>query len=102
MEVEISMNTARALIRDPAYEESFGLLPGKHYRKERGLGCYHLRVRRDRAWLHRDGRDPRRDPLGHFIETPGLWVPSALAVTAAALAVAHSRSKSTNRRRRRS
>lgn len=87
VDVELTRHAAYALVRDPAYEESYGLLPGRHYRKRRGEGCYHLRVRGNLAWLHWDGQDPRRFPVGHFFETPMLWVPSALAVAVAAVVV---------------
>ena len=87
VDVELTRSAARALVRDRAYEESYGLLLGRHYRKRRGEGCYHLRVRGDRAWLHWDGQDPRRFPVGHFFETPVLWVPSAVAIAVAAVVV---------------
>lgn len=80
VELSIGANAGLELQADGGYERSWGLLPGSHYRKVRGRGCYHLRVSEHRAWLHWDRWDPRRYPLEHFAETPALWAPTAMLV----------------------
>ena len=87
-EVSISMADAYDLMDDPDYEEARGILPGWHFRKERGEGCYHLRVRGDSAWLHWDRWDPRRYPIQHFFETPALWgTTAAVGILATAIII---------------
>jgi len=73
VDVQIEQLQARALLAGGLYELSFGLADGRHFRRERGEGCYHLRIASDgRCFLHRDEQDPRRHPVGHFFETPAL------------------------------
>ena len=76
-EVRLSLADAEALRRTGGYQKSFGLkFWGRHYRKRRGDGCYHLMLFDHHATLHWDRSDPRRHPLDHFAETPVLWVPT--------------------------
>jgi hypothetical protein len=88
-ELPLTLAEARALLDTGAYAPHRGIGPGAHYRKERGAGCYHLRVCDDVAYLHWDGWDPRRYPLRHVLETPVLWRPIAagLGVSLSALLV---------------
>jgi hypothetical protein len=87
VDIDVLPDTALNLIQSGEYELSTGLLPGVHYRKERGNGCYHLRLADSRAFMHWDAWDPRRFPIAHFFETPKLWVPTIGVVAAAAIAV---------------
>jgi hypothetical protein len=81
----LAPEAARVLLDSGEYDESVGLAPGRHFRKARGVGCYHLRIHEGRADLHWDEWDPRRYPVQHFFEVPELWIPAAavavLAVT---------------------
>jgi len=85
VEVEIGMSTARQLLKSGGYRQAMGLLRGKHFRKELGSGCYHLRMVGQRAWLHWDRWDPRRFPVQHFFETPALWGTTLAAGSLAAV-----------------
>ena len=69
-DVEVPPAELAALLSSGDYQSSRGMWRGRHYRRARGTGCYHLRVLPDgsRAWLHRDRWDPRRYPLRHAIE----------------------------------
>lgn len=82
-EVRISLMAAASMVEYGGYEAAAGLLPGNHYRKARGEGCYHLRVTDQGAFLHWDQWDPRRSPVRHFLESPALVLP----VVAAAVVV---------------
>ncbi len=85
-EMQIPMHVADALLDGGGYEAvSLGLKEGKHYRKQRASGCYHLRIEGGRAFLHWDQWDPRRHPLRHTAETPELRAVVALGLTALAL-----------------
>jgi len=83
VDVPIDLDVAGELLDDDVYEDAVGLFPGQHFRKDRGDGCYHLRIHRNRAWLHRDRWDPRRYPVEHFFETPALWGTMAAIATLA-------------------
>ncbi|MBM7112467.1 hypothetical protein [Archangium primigenium] len=78
-ELEISLTEAHWLLEDDRYQVHFGIGSGRHYRKPRSNGCYHLRIDGTRAFIHWDEWDPRRHPIEHFFETPVLWG-SALAI----------------------
>ena len=85
VEREISIDSARELLASGYYHKSTGLSAGAHYRRNRGSGCYHLRVRGGRAWLHWDRWDPRRHAIEHFFETPALWATTGVAAVALVL-----------------
>jgi len=68
------------LLRWGGYHRSYGLGVGEHFRKQKGQGCFHLRVVNGRGALHWDERDPERDPVGHFFEAPQLWGTAFAAV----------------------
>lgn len=68
----LGSQTARALLRSGRYQPSIGLFPGRHFRKRKGDGCFHLRLHDGQAWLHWDAWDPRRFPIAHVLETPAL------------------------------
>ncbi|ATB33223.1 hypothetical protein [Melittangium boletus] len=87
VELEVSLHEARWLLAGGQYEAHVGLGAGRHYRKPRRDGCYHLRVNGQRAFLHWDEWDPRRHPIEHFFETPALWG-SALVLAVGALFIA--------------
>jgi len=74
-EVRISLEAVASMVEYGGYEPAVGLLPGNHYRKPRGEGCYHLRVTDEAAFLHWDQWDPRRSPVRHFFESPALVIP---------------------------
>ena len=78
-EVRISLGAAAGMVAYGGYEAAVGLLPGGHYRKARGEGCYHLRVTSEAAFLHWDQWDPRRSPVRHFFESPALVLPVVAA-----------------------
>ncbi len=78
-EVRISREAAASMVEYGGYEAAVGLLPGDHYRKARGEGCYHLRVTDEAAFLHWDHWDPRRSPVLHFFESPALVLPAVAA-----------------------
>ncbi|MGQ0503705.1 MAG: hypothetical protein ACT4TC_00120 [Myxococcaceae bacterium] len=84
VDIELSKAEILELLNSGHYQVSGGLRGGRHYRKERGNGCFHLRVLGEQAYLHWDQWDPRRYPLQHFFETPELWA-SALGLVALAL-----------------
>ncbi|GEM_PF-6216401 len=90
VEIEVGHRETRELLALDGYDKASGLLVGKHFRKERGDGCYHLRVTNSGATLHWDRWDPRRFPLRHFFETPALWGTTA-ALTVVTLAFLGSR-----------
>ena len=92
-EVRISVADAYVLLDDAGYQQARGLLPGWHFRKERGEGCYHLRVHGHHAWLHWDRWDPRRHTIQHFFETPALWGTTAVAGTLVAAIILGRRSE---------
>lgn len=73
VELEIPLWEAQELLQRGSYLEASGLGSGRHYRKQRQHGCYHLRIDGQRAYLHWDEWDPRRFPVEHFFETPALW-----------------------------
>lgn len=92
VERPLRLTDALTLRGSVGYKAANGLYGGTHYRKERGNGCYHLRIHGKRAWLHWDRWDPGRLPLAHFAETPELvWGAVAVGLVAAG-GVAASRS----------
>lgn len=90
VEVAIPLEVARELVELGGYAPARGMFRGRHWRRERGTGCYHLRVHDGSAWLHWDAFDPRRYPIRHALETPEIAVGAPLAAgalgTTAALA----------------
>lgn len=82
VEVPVALEELAELLGSGRYERDRGLYRGKHWRADRGQGCWHLRLHRGQAWLHVDRWDPRRYPGRHTLETPELAVavPSALSV----------------------
>lgn len=87
VELPISLNEAHELLRTGGYHKDIGWYRGEHYRKVRGRGCYHLRIHDGRAWLHWDGRDPRRDLIGHIAETPQLKAAVGLTILGIGIAI---------------
>lgn len=85
VEREISIDSARKLLASGCYRKATGLGAGAHYRRNRGKGCYHLRVSGGRAWLHWDRWDPRRYPVRHFFETPALWATTGAVLSLGAM-----------------
>lgn len=92
-DIELTTYEANTLLRGGGYVEAFGLYLGRHYRRQRGEGCYHLRIDGNRAWLHWDRWDPRRFSLEHFFETPMLWGPAAALGLLAIMGVAKASSR---------
>lgn len=84
VELEVSVDELDELLGSLEYEPARGLYRGAHFRKTRGVGCYHLRVHGPRAWLHWDRWDPRRFPACHLLEVPELTVGVPMAAGAAA------------------
>lgn len=82
-EVQLVALEVAELLALGEYERSRGLYPGRHFRRARGQGCYHLRVRPDgsAAWLHIDRWDPRRYPVRHFLEVRELALGLPVATT---------------------
>lgn len=78
VDLVLTRGEAENLLASGEYAQSFGLRGGHHFRKNRGDGCYHLRVDGQRALLHWDAWDPRRFPVQHFFETPELWGTTAV------------------------
>lgn len=81
-EVEIAPYEASEMMSSGLYTNDIGLFEGQHFRRADGNGCFHMRIHNGRFFLHRDSWDPRRFPVAHFFETPGLWG-SALAILGA-------------------
>ncbi len=76
IDIALTDEELQALLDSGDYEPTpWGLVPGQHFRKARGKGCYHLRISwlDGRGYLHWDRWDPRRYPVEHFFETPTLW-----------------------------
>lgn len=69
VELELDLVEAAELLEQGGYRPARGMYRGTHWRRERGVGCYHLRIHRERAWLHWDAWDPRRFVLPHLVET---------------------------------
>ena len=90
VDVALTNAEAMALVNSGEYQPSFGLQQGRHFRKVRGNGCYHLRVDGHLATFHWDEWDPRRFPIEHFFETPALWGTTAAFATLA-LAIRYSK-----------
>lgn len=78
VDLRVSSGEIEALLLSGEYLESVGLYAGRHFRKERGKGCYHLRVTNGQGFLHWDRWDPRRFPLQHLLETPELLVSTGI------------------------
>ncbi len=91
VEAELPLWEAHALLQAGGYQAASGLGSGRHYRKARHQGCYHLRIDGQRAYLHWDEWDPRRFPVEHFFETPTLWGSVLLALGLGAVVVAASK-----------
>lgn len=86
VEVELDADEVAELLSSGLYEPARGMYRGEHYRAEHGNGCFHLRCRGDRAWLHLDRWDPRRHPVRHAVETPELALGGSGALVAGATA----------------
>jgi hypothetical protein len=74
-ELQISDDELKALVKSGKYKRHIGLMPGEHYRRKKGKGSYHLRVKGNKAYVHWDKWDPRRHPVRHALEVPRLWKP---------------------------
>lgn len=85
--IRLSRAQADELLSSGHYERHLGLGVGTSYRRARGNGCYHLRLRGRHACFHWDQWDPRRFRVRHFLETPALVVPAAIVSVLAVVGV---------------
>jgi len=85
-ELKIAGAEGKILLESGFYQRDIGLKQGKHYRRKFGRGNFHLRITKDGVFLHWDKWDPRRYPVQHFLEVPGLWKPIATGALSGAAA----------------
>lgn len=88
IEMQLSTEDLFELVTSGRYAKSIGMKRGEHFRADRGIGCYHLRVGEETAYLHWDGYDPRRAPVRHVMETPLLLVGAVAAASVVAAVTA--------------